>query len=937
MKKLLKFSLIIMALLLGLLVIMPLVLKGPVMKRIQKEAGNYLEAELRFKDVDISLFRNFPNLGLTIYDLSISGVDTFAGVTLARFDQLKVVVNLKSLLANTPIDIRQIHLENASAHLLVLASGKSNWDIVKDMETDEVYVSENEGVSDFSISLRRYSITNFNLLFEDHESNMFVEMMNLNHSGTGDFTQDLVELTTRTDIEALSVNLDGIGMLREATIGADFQVNIDQPNQRITFGDNQVKLNELKLNFNGGLTLMEGGMDLEIAFNAPETKFGQVLSLIPAFYMSDFAGLEARGMFKLEGYVRGWMPDEGDDLPGFSLALDVADGYISYPDLPETIDNLYLQVFVKNPGGTNDATRIQVPLAKCEVSRNPFEARFDLQTPQSDPRFDVMLKSDIELASFEKLLREAGFNLRGRLKSDLEFAGKMSDFENEAYDRVRAKGYFELTDFFYTDPEMPMPISISSARADLTPQAVRVPVLDMKIGRSDLSVQGALDNMYAWFFHDTVLQGRFSFTSQLLDMNELMLFAGEDEVGEAPAAAETPMTPPVIPANIHLTMDAKADRILYDNLDIEAFKGRLEIAQQKVRMEKVGMEVLGGRILMDGYYANDGQEQPSVNFDFDLMGLDLDLVFDKVETVKSLAPVADAVKGKLTTKFSFNALLDQEMSPVMESVEALGALRTADITFQSATLNDAAAKLNYADLSQMKFRNALMDFQVENGRIFIKPFDLSLGNQPATFSGSHGIDNSLDYAISGKFPLPEIARGQLRLPASDRLQPIDLIIKIGGTFSSPKVTFETKNVASQLKDQVTQMVRDEVTKQVDKAKDEVRARAAQLIQDAEARGDKLIAEAQRTADRLRQEAAESGQKGIAAAEEGAAKLRREAGSNPIQQAAANRAGEELVRKARQEADRLNREADRRGTEMVQQATQQKESMVNQAKKESDAI
>jgi vacuolar-type H+-ATPase subunit H len=940
MKKLLKFTAILVIFVLGILILVPLLLKGPIMRKIQQEAGNHIRAELAFEDVSVSLIRNFPNLSLTLHNFSLTGIEDFNGLQLASFESLNLILNLKSILSDDPIDIRQIHLDQANVYLKVLEDGRANWDIVIPDTISEIEDEADDlEESVFAISLRRYSVSNFNLIYEDLADHMFVNIQDLHHSGSGDFTQDLVQLLTETSIASMDVKMDGLNMLSKTTIKSAFEVEINQPDGKITFGDNSISLNDLMLEFSGAITLKETGIDLDIAYRAPQTKFSQLISLIPVFYLQDFAGLDARGSFNLDGFVKGFLPDEGDDLPAFDFNLEVKDGYISYPDLPETIDNLFFVIRMKNPGGTADATSINMPLAKCDVARNPFEARFNLQTPQSDPKFDVMLKSDIELGTFEKLLRESGFDLKGHLKSDLEFAGKLSDFENERYDRVKATGFFELANFHYNDADFPMPVQISEAKANLTPEAMKVSNLVMKIGKSDMQMSGALGNMYTWFFQDTTLRGDFVFSSQMLDLNELMTFAGDEnpETIQGGAHSEAPTAPPVIPAALHLEFHAAANQMVYDNLDISDFKGRLTIAQQRITMEQVAMEVLGGRILMAGFYAHDGSESPKVNFDFDLMGLDLDMVFDQVETIQALVPLADAVKGKLTTKFSFQALLEQDMSPNLKTVAALGALRTADLTFQSSTLNEAALKLNYSDLSNMKFRNALLDFQVTDGRIFIKPFALSLGGHPADFSGSHGIDNSLDYLISGKFPLPDLARGSLKLPAGATLQPVDLKVKIGGTFDKPKISFETGNVVSQVTDQVTRMVKDEINKQVDAARDEAKARAEKLIQDAEARGNQLISEAQKTADRIRQEADATGKKGVEAAREAAEKLRQEAGSNPLKQAAANRAGEELIQKAQKEAEKLNREADNRGNELVRQATQQKEHMVNDAKTKAAGI
>lgn len=939
MKKLLKFSAIFVALTFLLLLTAPLLFKGRIMSYIQTQANENLRAELRFEDVKVSLIRNFPNFSIEIQELAIQGVDTFKEVQLVRFESLLLVVDVWSLIGDHPVAVRQILLKNAQAHLLVLEDGTTNWDIAPLTDPETIAESDTAATA-FALSLKRYAIDNFSMVYDDRESGMYFEMKELHHNGAGDFTQDVVSLQTKTKIAEMSLVVDEISMLTKASLAADFGVTVNQLEERIIFNNNSVLLNALELNFKGAMAFVPDGMDLDIQFDAPKTQFGEVLSLIPAFYMQDFEALETRGSFELSGFVKGLLPDEGDELPAYALHLAVKDGFISYPDVPESINQLAFVMDVTSPGGDADKVTVNIPEAKCNVAKNPFAARLNLRTPLSDPQFDFALQTNMELQNFQKLLREAGFDMAGNIVADVAVKGKLSDFENERYEKVTASGDFAMTGFRYTDPTFPFPVLITEAAASLNPQNVRIPNFKMNLGQSDFDANGQLNNVLSWVFHDTTLFGQFNFNSNYLNFNELFLFAG-DEAAE-PAADPAPnaaaeLAAPVVPANLHFVMAAKAEKMLYDNIAISDFKGRLLIANQTVAMEGVEMRTLDGQIGMAGSYASNGTSPAVVNFDFDLKGLDLDQVFDHVATFQALVPVADAVKGKLTTKFNFKSELDAAMTPVFETVDAFGALKTADFTFQSATLNEAAKKLNYADLSNLKFKNAFLDFTVKEGRIAVKPFDVLLGGHNAAVSGSHGIDNTLDYTIAGKFPLATAAQSVLKLPVGANLQQVDLEIGIKGTFAKPQISFSTKGMMNQVADQVANMVKAEINKQVDQAKDQARAKAAQLIADAEARGNQLVAEAQKAGARLRQEATNAGDKLVANAREGAAKLKQEAGSNPIKAAAADRAGAELIKKAEAEAAKLKQEADKRAIELETKAQQEKEALVNKATQQAATL
>ena len=72
-------------------------------------------------------------------------------------------------------------------------------------------------------------------------------------------------------------------------------------------------------------------------------------------------------------------------------------------------------------------------------------------------------------------------------------------------------------------------------------------------------------------------------------------------------------------------------------------------------------------------------------------------------------------------------------------------------------------------------------------RVETKPFDIKMGDYTLNLSGSTGLDQTIDYS------------GKVKLPASvgniSKLMTLDL--KIGGSFTSPKVSVDTKSMANQ--------------------------------------------------------------------------------------------------------------------------------------------
>src|ERR671928_2025589 len=90
----------LIALLLAFLLVLPLAFRDRIAQRVKAEVNRSLNARVDWRDAGLSFFRNFPNLTLTLDDLTTVGVGRFQGDTLASVRHLRVVLDLASVLGS---------------------------------------------------------------------------------------------------------------------------------------------------------------------------------------------------------------------------------------------------------------------------------------------------------------------------------------------------------------------------------------------------------------------------------------------------------------------------------------------------------------------------------------------------------------------------------------------------------------------------------------------------------------------------------------------------------------------------------------------------------------------------------------------------------------------------------------------------------------------
>ncbi len=929
MKKILKIAAIALLVLLIALISVPYLFKYQIVAKIKKLANNELTATIEFGEIDLSLIRSFPDFSLEIKDFSITGEGDFKNIELARIANFAFTLDLISVLKGESIQIKKIGLTQSHVHVIVLDSLRANYLITKEEEILDEQTTKVESNTEFSLKLKEYSLKNFNLIYDDQESDMYAEIVNLNHKGSGNFTQDIVNLITNTKIEKLTFKSEGIALLKNVSVDSEFGIKIDQSKSEFTFLENYIRLNELQLNFEGAVQLLEETMELDIKFDAPKTAFRNIISLIPAVYYQDFSALKTSGAASLSGYAKGTYDGLRELYPSFNVFMNIKDGFFQYPDLPAAVENVNVDMRVSNMGGSLDNTLLSIPTFKMKIADNPIEAKLSLSSPLSDPFIDFACKGKLDLGNIKDIVpMEESVQLSGLIESDLEIVTKMSFIDQEQFERVRAEGNLGITNFTYHDPAItPYPIKITEAKGNFQPEYFDLKFLEMTVGKSDFRASGRVDNLLSYALKDTTLKGSFTLQSKLIDLNELMNLPETEEAASTDSSVVEVYVR--LPENIDFQLDSEIQQVLFSDLKISNLVGKIGLVDQKVSMENVAMEMLGGSVKLNGFY-DSKPEKPVANFDLGLENFGLKESFTTFNTVQSLAPIAQNAQGQFSTQFKLESAINKDMSLDLSTLSSTGALKTIGVILQTEVTQKIAQFLNNDNYKSLSLNNSIIDYEIKDGRLFVSPFDVKTGNLTGTIQGSNGLDKSLDYVMNLKIPISDIQSSGILSQLAGKAGKVDLIVNIGGTVDKPTVKSSLGGMAQNLKTQVV----DSVKKVIEQKKEQVTKMAAdeveRIMKQARNQADKIVNEAKMQAANLNTEAAKSAKLIREEADNQGKKLIQEAGNNPIKKRVAQEAANKLNSEANQKANKLESEAKAKGDQLVKNAENQADKIMSDA-------
>lgn len=917
MKSLFKIIAALVALVILALVLLPFLLKDTLIEKVKEEVNNNLNAQVDFGDFDLSLISSFPDLKFSIQDVKVLGVDTFKGVELLNMRLLEAEVDLMSVIKGEEIQIKTFGIDGLSAHVVVLKNGVANYDIVPESgETDTLQEEVSEEPTAFKMALNNYYFRNINLIYDDREGNMYAEIVELNHEGSGDFNTDNFILQTLTSIKSLTYKMDGIAYLNKAELSSKFDIEMDMLNAKYGFKENNIKLNDLTLNFDGMLAMPGDDIEMDLSFSAPSSSFKSVLSLVPAVYMTDFESVKTEGSFQLAGSAKGVYTDAS--LPAFKLDLLVNNAMFQYPDLPGKVEQIEIDLNVSNPGGSEDKTVINLKNFSLMMAENPVRMSMLLKNPMSDPDMKAMIQAQINLASIGEIMPlEEGESYTGSITADVNMAGKLSAIEEERYEDFMATGKVILLDYLYQDSSLGYDVLLKKAYLDFSPNDLDLSTFEVMMGKSDVSGSGKVSNYLPYYFHDSTLSAVLAINSSLMDIDELMGPEVEETAEEASATGDTISTQEdylvEVPTNIDFNMNLSIQKMLYDGLEIANTTGKIITSNGVASLDKLRMEMLKGAIIMSGAYDTRDLSKPAVDFDLDIQKIDLAQSFESFNTVQKLAPIAESAKGAFSTKLKFVCLLDQKMEPVMNTLTGGGNLQTHSVVLDgSNTLKKAAKVLKNDKFAVLNLEDVNISYAFRDGRVFVEPFDIKWADSKVNVSGSNGFDMSLDYLLKMEIPTKDLgsafAEASSLLSSQAKSAGLDIgtgdkvkmDLRIGGTADDPSI----KPVLAG---------RDKSSLK-DAAKDELLKRKAELE-----------AKAKEEAERLKKEAEEK-------AKAEAERLKKEAEAKA--KAETDRLKKEAETKAKAEAERLKKEAEEKAKKEAEQKLKEqgKEGLNNLLKK-----
>ena len=824
-KKVLKWSISIFLVILLVLTTIPFLFKDKMVKMVSNIINSNVNATVTFQETDLSLFRNFPLASLKVNNIVVVNNAPFLGDTLFMAREVSLNLKITALFKNASetLKISSASITNGMLNIKVNKDNISNYDIAK---KNSAAVESSESAVSFAIE--EYKLQHLDFSYFDEISNMKFALDSIYHQGKGTFSKDILDLDTATK-GIISLDIENINYLNNVNISLNAVLGIDFKNSKFTFKKNTGSIHKLPLEFDGFLQLVDENQLYDITFKTPTSSFKNVLALLPEKYLGNLKTIKTAGNFDLKGVVKGTLSKT--TIPTINVSFVSKNALFKYADLPKSVDNIYIDATIINKTGFIKDTYVAIKNTSFKIAEDVFSASGSITNLTENVTVNLKAKGSINLDNISKVYPAALENeLEGILKADVTTKFDMSSIEKGNYQNIKNKGNITVSNFKYKGKDIANPYYIDKTSVTFNSNTITLEEFKAKTGASDLEIQGNLENFYGFLFKNQKIKGNFNLNSNTFKVDD---FLSQDK--DTLKKEET--TTLKIPAFLDIALNAKAKKVIYDNIHLADVSGSLFIKDESVRLKEFKTAVFGGNIGFDGLVSTK-EKKSKFNMDLNLKEVNIADSFSTLEMLKAIAPIAEAIEGKMNAKVKVSGFLGVDMTPDLKSISGVlfgQLLNTKLKPKNSKALSLLGSKVDFLDISKLNLNKTSALFTFNNGEVSVKPFNLNYKDIGINIGGKHRFDNSMNYDITFDVPVKYLgntvttAIAKLTPKDATAIKSIPVSALLTGSFSRPNFSSDVQKVTADLMKKIVEKQKQSLLNQ---GKDKLADKLSNLLNGA---------------------------------------------------------------------------------------------------------
>jgi len=481
LSKILKISGISLGSIVLLLLITPYFFKDSINSGIKEISKSYIKTKVDFKDLDISFFKHFPNLTVTLTNSSVKSSQPFQNENLIDAKEIGLGVDITSLFGDKII-FNKLYIENANIRMKIDSLGKNNFDILVAEEE-----SKEKNDSKLALALQNFKISNSNFLYDDQQSKTYLKLDNLAYDGLIDLSNDILSLNAKTEIKNTLFKIDKNIWVKNQPLKGKINTKINTNQFAFYFTDNPLILGEFPFNLQGSLKIPDEQQFYDLKITTKNANLKSIPPIIPEAYQEYAKQLEMKGKADLLFTMKGILNASKKQNPDIHLEANISNGFFNYQKSSSPINNLSLTSVMDIPA--LNPNQLKVKVSELDFSLLNGYTRTNFIFENGSAMFsEGNIDSNINLEALKNAIGYKKIDAKGNIKLNGNWKGFISTDSKNSLQKVPLfdlkadlkNGYFKMREMPAALEHINLDMDIRNTNGQLKNTAVLVHNIDAK-------------------------------------------------------------------------------------------------------------------------------------------------------------------------------------------------------------------------------------------------------------------------------------------------------------------------------------------------------------------------------------------------------------------------------------------------------------------------
>jgi len=719
--------------------------KDKIIGVVISEVNSHLKVPVSVGEVDLAFWGSFPNLSVDFKNVYIQDAykNSTKKDTLLYTERIRLKFNPIDLW-NKNYHIKAIQISPGIVNLKINKQGKENYDIFK--------TSDSKSKTTLELKLKKIELENVRFGYQNLLTNQFYKTKFIKSTLAGDFSASKFSLVAAGNAIVVRAKSGGVTLLSNKSLIYDLKLDVDSEKRTVSLPKAIINVAGLPFEINGKVD----ADSLDFRVKSKNIQLADVVNKFSLAATDDIKKFQGDGLVNFDLAIKGAI--ESTNPTTINCDFGVENGSLIEPFQGLKIREINVDCAFSNEGGVEEEF-LELRNLHFKTAGGPFNGAIRM-TEFENPVIIGHASGNIDLNIAHAIFKfPVVENVKGAVSVNTDFSVQ-SLKETGAVDVRKCDGNVEMRNVWLKLLDDKRTFESINGTIFLRGNEAGIHNTSLKIGTSDLKINGLFSNLYDYLKGTNSLQTNIDIESNNLKIEDLGTTTKKEKIEENRIF--------VLPNDINGSINLIIGKLRYEHHVFSNILGKMQL--QKRRLHFPQLSLVNAEALVSGALVIEEKSPEifTITAKVATKNLKFKPLFKEWENFEQTVLTDQNISGRAEAELYFFAPFDLRSGIVMNAIDAKLDLRVFDgqlknvSSFKDITqsLKTTSGKLvlgkKNIDLLEQKlnsisFNTMENSILIKNGVVQIPKMHIGSTALDMDVAGSHSFENEIDYRFIFRF------------------------------------------------------------------------------------------------------------------------------------------------------------------------------------------